>query len=196
MPPPRLILASASPRRRDLLNEAGYDFEIIPSPAEEIHDASMTPPDLTEENARRKAEAIAETVSDAVVVGADTLVFIDDTPIGKPRDFADATRMLGQLNGRTHQVCTGVCLSGGPVGESRCFHALTAVTFRNLNPAEIEAYLRKIDPLDKAGAYAAQEHGSLIIAKTEGSWTNVVGLPMEKFQAELARLEVHPTPTH
>ncbi len=176
----RLILASGSPRRRDLMNEAGYKFEVIPSAAEEIHDATLSPPDLTEENARLKAAEVAARFPEAAVIGADTLVFLDGDPIGKPRDLEEAAKMLGRLVGRTHQVCTGVCLIHPERELSRTFHAITDVTFRPLDAGQIADYLTKINPLDKAGAYAAQEHGELMIERTEGSWTNVVGLPMEK----------------
>ena len=179
----RLILASGSPRRRDLMEEAGYEFEIIVSPAEEAHDPALKPWELTEANAQLKAEAIAERFADAVVIGADTLVYLDDEPLGKPRDMDDAENMLQRLVGRTHVVCTGVCLCLG--GEAQCFHELTKVTFRNLDTDAIRKYLGMINPLDKAGAYAAQEHGEFIIEKTEGSWTNVVGLPMERLAQEL-----------
>ncbi|MEM0896739.1 MAG: nucleoside triphosphate pyrophosphatase [Verrucomicrobiota bacterium] len=176
----RLILASRSPRRRDLMNEAGYDFEIVASEVEELHDASMAPWALTEENARLKASDIAARNPDAVVIGADTLVFLEGEPIGKPRDMVEAERMLGRLVGKTHQVCTGVCLAH-PTGDiSRTFHEITDVTFRPLRGEQIREYLEMIDPLDKAGAYAAQDHGEFIIETTVGSWTNVVGLPMEK----------------
>ncbi|MEM9480727.1 MAG: Maf family protein [Verrucomicrobiota bacterium] len=176
----RLILASRSPRRRDLMNEAGYEFEIMASDAEEIHDASMEPWALTEENARLKASEIATKNPEAAVIGADTLVFLDGDPIGKPRDMAEAEEMLGRLVGKTHQVCTGVCFVHPDAKLSRTFHEVTDVTFKALTVEQIRDYLTKINPLDKAGAYAAQDFGELIIEKTEGSWTNVVGLPMEK----------------
>ena len=181
-----LILASSSPRRRDLMAEAGIECEIIPSPADEIHDASLTPPVLTEYNARLKAEAISELHPEATVIGADTLVFIDGEPLGKPRDMAEAEAMLLRLVGRTHQVCTGVCLSRAEPAKCVTFHSITDVTFHALTLEEIRAYHGKIEPLDKAGAYAAQDHGAEIIRETRGSWTNVVGLPMDELQAQLA----------
>ena len=184
----RLILASQSPRRRDLMNEAGYKFEIHASEAEEIHDASLSPPELTKENARLKAAEVAARHPGAAVIGADTLVFLEGDPLGKPRDMEEAEGMLGRLVGKTHQVCTGVCLIHPEADLSRTFHEVTKVTFQSLDTGQIRDYLAMIDPLDKAGAYAAQEHGELIIEKTEGSWTNVVGLPMEKLGSVLESL--------
>lgn len=184
----RLILASQSPRRRDLMNEAGYGFEIHASGAEEIHDVSLSPSELTEENARLKAADVAARHPEAVVIGADTLVFLEGAPLGKPRDMKEAEWMLGRLVGKTHQVCTGVCLIHPDAGLSRTFHEITDVTFQSLDGDQIRDYLAKINPLDKAGAYAAQEHGELIIERTQGSWTNVVGLPMEKLGSVLEPL--------
>lgn len=181
-----IILASASPRRRDLMAEAGIDCQIIPSPADEIHDASLTPPALTVHNARAKAEAISELNPEATVIGADTLVFIDGEPLGKPRDMEEAEAMLLRLVGRTHQVCTGVCLCRAEPAKVVTFHSITDVTFHELTLPEIRAYHAKIEPLDKAGAYAAQDHGAEIIRETRGSWTNVVGLPMDELQEHLA----------
>jgi septum formation protein len=167
------------------MREAGYSFKVRPSPAEEIHDASLPAGDLTTENARLKALAVSPSHPASTVIGADTLVFLDGDPLGKPADLEEARRMLQRLVGRTHHVCTGVCLTRSDPPSTVLFHELTAVTFKPLSLPEIDAYLDKIDPLDKAGAYAAQDHGSLIIETVEGSWTNVVGLPMERLAREL-----------
>ena len=181
----QLILASASPRRRDLMQQAGYDFEVVASPAEEIHDASLSPDALTTWNARAKAEAVSRDHPHSLVIGADTLAYLDNEPLGKPCNMDEARRMLRSLVGRTHHICTGVCLAHGASKHSTVFHLLTAVTFKALSGAEIDAYLDKIDPLDKAGAYAAQDHGDLIIDRVDGSWANVVGLPMESLKDQL-----------
>jgi septum formation protein len=184
-----LMLASASPRRRDLLEEAGVAFTVVPAASvEEAHDASLSPSALTQWNARMKAEAVAAECPEALVLGADTLVYLGQEPLGKPADMAEATAMISRLVGRTHIVCTGVCLvqplsAGGQVEE---FHILTEVTFKSLTPNEIAHYLSLINPLDKAGSYAAQEYGEMIIEKVEGSWSNVVGLPMEATLTALA----------
>jgi len=178
----RIILASASPRRRELLAQAGIDFEVIPSPAEEIHDPSMPPGALCEENARLKAAAIAKDHPGAWVIGADTLVFLDGQPLGKPADLAEAASMLATLSGRTHEVRTGVCVID-PAGKPHTFHATTAVTFRTLDAEAIRAYHALVNPLDKAGAYGIQEHGERIIESIEGPFDNVMGLPVDPILA-------------
>ncbi len=172
------MLASSSPRRSELLARAGVIFEIVVSPAEEIHDASLKPDALCELNASLKAEAVARVMPDATVIGADTLVFIDDLPLGKPLDLADARAMLRRLSGRTHRVCTGVCVIY-PGGERNSFHDLTEVVFRELDDAAIDEYFARVNPLDKAGAYGIQEHGERIIAEIRGSFENVMGLPVD-----------------
>lgn len=197
---PRLFLASASPRRRELLTAAGYRFEVRPAPVTESASAQLTAAELVCLNARRKARVGSSGVrassvpglpSFAVVLGADTLVSLDGAVLGKPRDRADAFAMLSRLAGRTHEVLTGVCLL--PVGSGnapRAWVESTTVTFRALRADDIRAYLARIDPLDKAGAYAAQEHGAEIIAETTGSWSNVLGLPMESLSRELTALGI------
>ena len=173
----RLILASGSPRRRELLEAAGMDFEGIPSPAEEIHDASLGMAGLCEENARRKAAAVAIHHPEAVVIGADTLVFLDGEPLGKPKDLKRAAEMLRRLSGRAHQVCTGVCIVGS--GNSvRTLHDVTEVIFRTLDEETIESYLAKTNPLDKAGAYGIQDHGEMIVERINGAFDNVMGFPV------------------
>lgn len=181
----KLILASGSPRRRELLTAAGLEFDILISPAEELHDADMPLHALCEANAELKALAVSKHHSDTVVLGADTLVYIDQTPLGKPQDVADAKAMLTQLSGRTSLVCTGVCLARGE--QSHCFHVITEVAFKQLTPALIEEYMSKVDVMDKAGAYAVQEHGELIIEKVRGDYDNVVGLPVAKVIEEIAQ---------
>jgi septum formation protein len=174
-----IVLASTSPRRKDLLARAGVVFETFASPAEEIHDATMQPDVLCELNAGLKADAVARLRPDATVIGADTLVFIDDLPLGKPQDLDDARAMLRRLSGRTHQVCTGVCVVH-PGGRRSLFHDLTEVIFRDLDEVAINEYFLLVNPLDKAGAYGIQEHGERIIAGIRGSFENVMGLPVEK----------------
>ena len=174
-----IVLASSSPRRSELLARAGVAFEVVVSPAEEIHDAMMKPHVLCELNATLKAAAVAEKRPDATVIGSDTLVFIDDLPLGKPADLDEARAMLRRLSGRTHRVCTGVCLIY-PGGGKNVFHDITEVTFRRLEDADIEAYFALVNPLDKAGAYGIQESGDKIIAEINGSFDNVMGLPVDK----------------
>jgi septum formation protein len=180
-----LVLASSSPRRRELLERAGLVFKVVASPAEEIHDALMKPELLCEHNAELKAAAVATSLPDATVIGSDTLVFIDGIPLGKPVDLNEARDMLRRLSGRTHHVCTGVCVIF-PGGGKSVFHETTEVTFRDLDDAAIHEYLSLVDPLDKAGAYGIQEHGNLIVSEIRGSFENVMGLPVEKVLAALA----------
>lgn len=173
-----VVLASASPRRRELLERAGVVFEVVHSPAEEVHDAAMSPDVLCELNAALKAEAVARLRPDATVIGSDTLVFIDGIPLGKPADLPEAREMLRRLSGRTHQVCTGVCVIY-PDGNRKVFHDLTEVTFLPLDDEAVENYLSLVNPLDKAGAYGIQESGERIIAGIHGNFDNVMGLPVD-----------------
>ena len=179
-----IVLASASPRRRDLLARAGVTFEVVVSPAEEIHDASMTPEVLCEWNATLKAVAVAAVRPDATVIGSDTLVFIDGEPLGKPTDLDEAYQMLRRLAGRTHRVCTGVCMIFAG-GARKVFHATSEVTFRTLDDDAIRDYFTLVNPLDKAGAYGIQEHGERIIHSIRGSIDNVMGLPVSQVVAAL-----------
>ena len=174
-----LVLASASPRRRDLLTRAGLEFEVVVSPAEEIHDPAMPPDRLCEGNAWLKAAAVAHLHPQATIIAADTLVFIDADALGKPADMAEARAMLRRLSGRTHTVCTGVCVMR-PGGETLTFHELSEVLFRPLDDAAIDAYFQLVDPLDKAGAYGIQEHGEWIVEEIRGSFENVMGLPLAR----------------
>ena len=190
-----IVLASASPRRRDLLARAGVVFEVIVSPAEEIHDPAMEPAALCQWNATLKAAAVAALRPDATVIGSDTLVFLDGEPLGKPADLAEAHRMLRRLSGRTHQVCTGVCLIF-PGGSHKVFHDISEVTFRMLDDAAIHAYFALVDPLDKAGAYGIQEHGERIIGAIRGCADNVMGLPVAQVVAALREESDCRSPLH
>ena len=177
---PRFILASRSPRRRQLLSDAGYEFEVLSPPLDEVAHGWLTIRELTIWNAARKAARVSEMLPDAVVLAADTLVAIDGAVLGKPVDFEDAIRILRRLSGRAHEVWTAVRVSHAASGRSQSFHEMSRVHFRELDDRAIRNYLAKIDPLDKAGAYAAQGYGTEIIERIEGSYSNVVGLPMEK----------------
>lgn len=186
---PRLVLASASPRRAELLRD--YQPVVHPSDAREQPPGSQPAPQLTTTNARLKAEPVSALYPDHLVVGVDTLVVLDGEAMGKPTDLADAFAMLSRLNGRIHEVCSGVCLAHRKSGSLMTFHEVTHVKFRPLTDGGIRAYLNKIDPMDKAGAYAAQEHGEDIIERMEGSRSNVIGLPMERFREALDRMRRH-----
>jgi len=186
MSPMPLILASASPRRADLLRQLGLEFQVIPSAAAEACQEQLTARELCQLNAYRKARVVAKQWPDALVLGADTLVCLGNRLYGKPADLADATRMLAELQGRTHQVVTGVCLIHLRTHRQRLFAEVTDVTFRALDTGGIDRYFKQVNPLDKAGAYAIQEHGELIVREISGSFSNVVGLPVERLQVELA----------
>ncbi len=185
-----LVLASASPRRVELLQEAGYTFEVLVPSVEEAHDETLSCEALTIENARLKAAAIAAKHPDAIVIGADTLVYINGFPLGKPLDMMEAAAMLRRLSGQTHQVCTGVAImtEGGIL--EKTFHVISDVTFKALDDDVILDYHSRIQPLDKAGAYAVQDESAMIIEHVEGSWSNVKGLPMERLNEVLLELGV------
>src|SRR5271170_8126159 len=160
MPP--LILASASPRRAELLRQLELKFKVLPSDATEVFDEHLSPLELCQLNAHHKARAVAKKIPDALVLGADTLVFLEREIFGKPRNLDEAKQMLARLQGRTHQVVTGVSLIHLRAHRERIFAVGTDVTFRSLSAEQIGDYLSKINPLDKAGAYAIQERGDTI----------------------------------
>lgn len=172
----KLILASASPRRRELLARLGVPFEVVPAEVTEWEEPGADPRAMVAHNAALKAEWVAAREPGALVLGADTTVFIDGQVLNKPRDLADARRMLLLLAGRTHTVFTGLAARGPGVkadaGEE------SQVSFRQLDTAGVDAYLARVSVLDKAGAYSIQEHRELIVAGYRGSFTNIMGLPL------------------
>jgi septum formation protein len=173
---PKLVLASSSPRRRELLAALGLTFSVRHVDVDESLLPSESAFDAAERLARAQAERVAAEALDALVVGADTLVVIEGAALGKPRNRADARWMLSALAGRTHDVVTGVaCARGGRVVSGR---ETTRVVFAPMTPAEIEAYAASGEPDDKAGAYALQGIGGLFVERVEGSPSNVVGLPV------------------
>lgn len=180
-----LILASQSPRRRDLLLREGVSFCVITRDTEEVNDAALPPQELCACNAAAKAEAVAAERPHDIVIGADTLVFLDGRPLGKPADLADAHRMLSELQGRTHSVCTAVAVIM-PDGQRRDFTVTSFVTFRTMTSADIDHYLAEVHVLDKAGAYAMQEKSELIVARVDGDVDNVIGLPVKKLLSVIA----------
>jgi septum formation protein len=189
---PTLLLASNSPRRRELLVEAGIDFEILAPKVAERFDVDLTLRELTALNAMRKAMATARLRPKHVVLAADTLVAIDERILGKPKDNHEAVAMLQRLSGRAHEVCTSVFICHLAEAKSTSFQEISRVQFCRLDRERIGNYLARVNPLDKAGAYAAQGFGSEIIQSIDGSYTNVVGLPMEKTIAALAEFGVVP----
>lgn len=185
--PGPLILASASPRRRELLALLGVAFEVVPAQVEEHEAEDADPRALVRHNAALKAAWVAQRRPEAWVLGADTTVFIDGTVLNKPADLDDARRMLRLLSGRAHTVFTGLALRAREAGVSEDFGVESRVYFRELDGAAIERYLATAHPLDKAGAYGIQDHGELIIERWEGSLTNIIGLPVEETRAVLTR---------
>ena len=177
----RLVLASQSPRRAELLRAGGFEgFEICAPEVEEAHDEAMSPEALTLLNARLKARLVAGQRREAVVVAADTLVYVDGVPLGKPVDLAEGRGMLERLSGRAHQVCTGVVMVWDGGEEEEAFAVVTEVVFKVLSAEVIEAYHAVCDPLDKAGGYGIQDGTELILEGITGSFSNVMGLPMEE----------------
>lgn len=172
-----LILASSSPRRKELMGYTGIPFEVITAEAEET--GAGRPEELVMENARRKAGAVAEQHPGRLTLGADTIVYLDedDQVLGKPRDRADAARMLALLSGAWHTVYTGVCVIA-PDGRQFVRHDASRVLFTPLTPEEIDRYIATGEPMDKAGAYALQGKGGMFVERIEGSYSNVIGLPM------------------
>ncbi len=190
---PGLILASTSPRRSRLLSEHGYFFQIRTAAAEELQDHSMNPAKLVEWNARLKTLPVADLHPDCVVLGADTVVAFGSRIFGKPASMDEAVRMLETLNGREHTVYSGVCLVHRATETETVFVESTTVRFLQQTAAQRLAYLERINPLDKAGAYAAQDDRGELIAGFVGSFSNVIGLPMETLAPRLASLGVHPS---
>ena len=185
MPLPPLVLASASPRRRELLREHGYTFSVEPADVPESAPAHLTPGEIVLRNARAKVRAVARKHPDALVLGVDTEVVFEGEVFGKPADLKAALAMAKRLTGRTHEVHTGVWLQHPATRRERGFVEISRVHFRRLTDSQIRAYHARIGPLDKAGAYAAQEDRGEMIERVEGSFTNVIGLPMEALAAAL-----------
>jgi len=181
-----LVLASASPRRQELLRKAGISFTVQPADVDETPLAGESPRECAERLAREKALAVWQTRQQDTVLGADTIVVVDATILGKPADTDDAARMLRLLSGRVHQVITGVCLATlvGGKNPNKARHALrtasetTLVTMNELSEKEIRAYIATGEPMDKAGGYAIQGLASRWIPRIEGDYSNVVGLPV------------------
>ena len=191
---PPLVLASSSPRRRDLLAQWGYRFDVVPADVEEVSPPGESPAGIVLHNARLKCRAVTSRHPDRVVLGVDTLVAFEGGVLGKPTDMADAERMLARLNGQTHEVYSGVLLRMAASDWEEEFVTVSRVTFHTLDAAGRRRYLDRIGPLDKAGAYAAQDDSGVLIAGIDGSRTNVIGLPMEDLVPRLERCRILPHP--
>lgn len=186
---PPLLLASASPRRQAILEQLGLDFEVVPPPleAERRWDGAELPAAYAREIAVAKARAVAARRSDALVLGADTIVVLDGDVLGKPVDPGEARRMLARLGGREHVVHTGIAVVTPEGAEGSAVEA-TAVAIRSLSPAEVEAYVATGEPLDKAGAYGIQGLGAALVEGVRGCYFNVMGLPVARMLTLLREL--------
>lgn len=181
----KLILASASPRRRELLGIIAEDFEVIPATGEENADLSLSPAESVKSLARQKAEEVSAKYPDCVVVGADTMVFCEGRALGKPRDRADAGEMLKLLSGRAHSVITAVAVAQNGRAE-KVFAEETEVEFYPLTDEEIDCYVKSGEPMDKAGAYGIQDKGALLVKGIRGDYYNVMGLPVGRLYREIS----------
>ncbi|NLJ24512.1 MAG: septum formation inhibitor Maf [Firmicutes bacterium] len=177
----RLVLASQSPRRQELLQSLGVDFLVVPAAINENSIQGKTPAELAEATAYAKARWVREEVRDGIIIAADTMVVLDEGEIlGKPRGKQEAMDMLSRLSGEGHRVITGVAVMDPESGKEKVFHEITRVFFRRLSSAEIERYVDTGEPLDKAGAYGIQGKGALLVERIEGCYFNVVGLPLAR----------------
>ena len=183
------ILASASPRRKELLEMAGYHFEIIPSTCEEQVPEGLAPKDIVEGLAYQKALDVYALHPESIVLGADTIICFDDEILGKPQNEADARRMLQLLSGQTHEVRTGFALLGKGIEYVSSEAAM--VTFFHLSGEQIERYIATGEPMDKAGAYGIQGKGAVLVRSVLGDYFNVVGLPIATVGRALASLGIH-----
>ena len=188
----RIILASASPRRRELLDQIGVVFEVCPSSAKEVMTSSL-PQEVVQDLSRCKGQEVFEKTSgDVLVIGADTVVAFQDSILGKPADESMARDMLRRLQGRRHQVYTGVTLfirqDGAKIQKS--FYEKTEVVFYPMSEEEIDAYVKTKEPMDKAGAYGIQGRSAVFVEKIDGDYNNVVGLPLARLYQELKQLGI------
>ena len=183
----KIILASASPRRKELLTRADIKFDICLKSVDETVPAGMDPASGAEHTAAVKAMAVSFINTDAIVIGADTVVVLDNEVLGKPKDKEDAVNMLKKLSGREHEVITGVCLACGEKYET--FHCVSQVRFYPLTDEEIRHYVASGEPLDKAGAYGIQGKGMMFVESIEGDFYNIVGLPVALVVRRIKELE-------
>lgn len=184
----RLVLASSSPRRAELLKQIGLDFEIVVRSVDEAPLPGLSPPELVEYLAEIKAAAVARELSDGIVIGADTIVVHQGQVLGKPLDGEEAFSMLSRLRDGAHEVFTGVALIDARDGEVLVEHEKTRVFFRDMEEEEIRRYIASGEPLDKAGAYGVQGLAAIFIKRLEGCYTNVVGLPLARLSQMLKKL--------
>jgi len=185
-----IILASSSPRRRELLHALGLPFQVLTSDVDETTDPNRTPDEIVTELALRKAREIARKTDEGIVIGADTIVVLEQTVLGKPRDEADAFRMLSNLQGREHTVFSGVAVIDAASGREEVTFRSTRVRMRSMSEAEIRAYIATGEPMDKAGSYAIQGFGATLVEGIVGDYFTVVGLPLHATAELLARFGI------
>lgn len=185
-----IVLASASPRRAELLRQIGLCFQVIPSGVSEEFNADLTPPEQVMALAFRKANDVAFAMSEGLIIGADTLVVLDGQVLGKPSGPEEAQKMLSRLSGREHSVFTGISLVNVSKGQTLTDYVETKVRFRRLKQEEINFYIASKEPLDKAGAYGIQGLGAIFVDKIDGCYSNVVGLPLSKLAILLQKMGI------
>lgn len=180
----QFIVASASPRRKEILQNGGYDFEIIPSDCDESISEKLSPEDTVKELAERKALSVLKSNKDSVVLGCDTVVALEDEILGKPQDDEDAFRMIKALSGKIHKVCTGVCIADSRRAET--FVNVAEVEFYELSNETIRSYVATGECSDKAGAYGIQGYGGVLVKSIRGDYYSIVGLPFSQCTRVLA----------
>jgi septum formation protein len=185
-----IVLASSSPRRRELLRLTGLTFRVDRAEYEETMDLNLPPHRLARHLSLEKARSVAPKYSDAIIIAADTFILFRGKPIGKPQNMREARRMLGMLNGKTHSVITGFTVMDTLTGKGISKAVETKVHFRRLTACEIASYVRSKEPLDKAGAYAIQGLGAVIVKDIEGDYFNVIGLPLSSLAEVLKKFGV------
>ncbi len=187
----KIILASKSPRREKLLKQIGLQFEIIPSGVKEVIDSKLDHSKQVEKLSFQKAEVVAKQFSDAIIIGADSMIAIGDEIIGKPKDKKDAVRILKKLSGKMHLGITGFTIIDTKSGKKLTRSVTTRVWFKKLNEREIESYLSRDEPYDFAGAYSVASFAAVLVEKIEGDFYNVVGLPLFVFSEELKQFGIN-----
>lgn len=187
----RIVLASASPRRKELLEKLGLTFEVDPSGDAEEAASGLEPHELAKAISLAKAKAVAARHKDAIIIAADTFGVLRGKVIGKPRNAAEAHEMLGRLSGKVHSVITGFTILDSDSGRTATQSVETRVRIKKLTPEEIDAYVKTREPLDKAGAYAIQGIGAVIVDRIEGDYYNVVGLPLGALAESLKEFGVY-----
>lgn len=186
----KIILASASPRRKELLKLLELEFDVSPSDIDEDKVKGSTPKETVEKLSFKKASKVAEKFSDAIIIGADTIVVLEDLILGKPRDERDAEKILNSLSGKKHAVITAFTILDSRTGKKVTRSHMSNVYMRNLGSDEIKEYIASGEPMDKAGAYAIQGRAGLFVERIEGNYHSIVGLPLNLLKEELKQFNI------